>query len=251
MEIIFLGTGGGRWTTLLQRLRTGGFRIHSDHKIHIDPGPGAIVALKMSQINPMDTNSVIVTHCHPDHYNDAEMLIEAMTRGMTTKRGILAASESILVGIDKLGPAISNYHQSKVEKKVILKPGNTFEIGEIEAKCLPTKHSDPTGVGVKFYFEEGTVTYTSDTEYFEGISQHYEDSEVLIFNVIRPKNERIPWHFCTNDVIKICREAKPKLAIIQHFGMKMIGIEDSEAERVEKETGVNTIAAKDGLQLKL
>lgn len=42
-EIISLGCGGGRHQTLDQTFRTGGFRIHSGFKLHVDPGPGALL----------------------------------------------------------------------------------------------------------------------------------------------------------------------------------------------------------------
>lgn len=252
MDLIFLGTGGGRWTTITQKLKTGGFRLHGKEKIHIDPGPGALVNSYQYEISPLDTDAILVTHCHPDHYNDTEILIEAMTRGMTSKRGILAASESVIEGNNQVGPGVSNYHKNFVDH-IILKPGEKLRLTETEIFALPAKHSDPTTIGLKFLTDSKIITYTSDTEIFEGLVDIYSPSDVIIFNVIRPKNDRIPWHLCTEDVIKILKEIKPKprLAILSHFGLKMIGLQDEEAKRVSKETGVKTIAAKDGLKLRI
>ncbi len=249
MEIIFLGTGGGRWITLSQKIKTGGFRIHTTKKIHIDPGPGAIVSLSEAEISPIDTDVLIITHCHPDHYNDGEILIEAMTYGMTKNRGILACSESVLFGKDGIGPGVSKYHQSKAREIVVLKPGEGYNIDGIKIETFGTKHSDPVAVGLKIFTPEGVVTYTSDTEYFDGVARLYSGSDVIIFNVIRPQNDRIPYHYCTDDVIRVLKEVvpDPTLAIMQHFGMKMLGKEVHEARRVEEETGVRTISARDGM----
>ena len=249
MEIIFLGTGGGRWITLTQKIKTGGFRIHSSKKIHIDPGPGAIVSLSEAEISSIDTDVLIITHCHPDHYNDGEILIEAMTYGMTKNRGVLACSESVLLGKDGIGPGISRYHQSKAQEIVVLKPGVGFNIDGIKVETFTTRHSDPAAVGLKIFTPEGVVTYTSDTEYFDGIADLYAGSNIIIFNVIRPQNDRIPYHYCTDDVIRVLREVRPcpNLAIMQHFGMKMLGKEVYEARRVEEETGIRTISARDGM----
>lgn len=249
MEIIFLGSGGGRWVTITQKMRTGGFRIHASKNMHVDPGPGALVNLQEANISPLSTDAIIVSHCHPDHYTDAEVLIEAMTHGATKQRGVLACSESVLVGKDNLGPAISKYHQSKLGELAILKSGKEFNICDIKVEALPTRHSDPTTVGLKFHTQYGILTYTSDTEYFKGISENYSNSRIMILNAIRPGSDRIPWHLCVDDAIKIISEVEPELAILTHFGMKMRGIADMEAKRVKKETGVKTISAKDGFRV--
>ncbi len=249
MEIIFLGSGGGRWTTLTQKLRTGGIRFHAEKQVHLDPGPGAIVNLAQAGISALRTDAVFVTHSHPDHYNDAEILVEAMTRGMRTTRGTFAGSRSAVEGVKDIGPVLSQYHASKVARLVTLEPGMRVSVDGLSIKALPTKHSDPTNVGLSFAFEEGVIAYTSDTEYFPGIEEGYAEARVLIINVIRPSNRRIPWHLCTEDVIKILHEVKPELAILNHFGMTMIDIADREAEHVAKKTGVKTIAAKDFMRI--
>ena len=65
MEIIFIGTGGGRINLMKQIRGTGGFRINSScANIHIDPGPGALVhSIRLKQ-NPISLDAVISTHGH-------------------------------------------------------------------------------------------------------------------------------------------------------------------------------------------
>jgi len=85
VKLIFLGTGGGRFATITQKRRTGGFRLISKKlNIHIDPGPGALIYSIEAGLNPQKIKTVLVSHRHPDHYSNAEILVEAMTRGMTT-----------------------------------------------------------------------------------------------------------------------------------------------------------------------
>jgi phosphoribosyl 1,2-cyclic phosphodiesterase len=251
MEIVFLGTGGGRWMTITQKLHTGGFRIHDEENIHIDPGAGAVARANERRINPLKTDAILVSHCHPDHYTDAEVFIEAMTKGMTRKSGVVGASKSVLLGSERLGPAISNYHRSRIKHEHALEAGDTLKIGKIGLEAIPTRHSDPQGVGFKLLTSQGIVCYTGDTEYYEELSESYKGSRLLIVNVIRPRNERLKWHLCSQDVVKILNEVSPETAIITHFGMKMIPVAQKEAAKIEAETGVRTIAARDGMRFTL
>jgi phosphoribosyl 1,2-cyclic phosphodiesterase len=252
MKIIFLGSGGGRWVTLSQRLRTGGFRLQEGISIHVDPGPGTLGALRDYNIPFKDTDAVAVTHCHPDHYNDAGVLVEAMTRGMTVRRGSFLGSESVVYGRDGLGPGISEYHLSKVQEKVLISPGKTTKIGGlVEMEGLPAYHGDPTTFGFKIHHHEGAITYTSDTSYRDDLPRHYMGSRVLILNTTRPGKDRIPNHLCTEDAIRILEEVRPELAITNHFGMKMVGMERREAAKVQKATGIRTIAARAGLSVEI
>ena len=53
-------------------------------------------------------------------------------------------------------------------------------------------------------------------------------------------------------VDKILKEVKPKLAIMTHFGLKMLSIDPiDEAKRITKETGVKTLAAFDGMSFEV
>ena len=72
MEIVFLGTGGGRFNLISQVRRTGGFIVRGRLQLHIDPGPGALTACHDFSIDPGKTDAVVVTHNHIDHLNDAE-----------------------------------------------------------------------------------------------------------------------------------------------------------------------------------
>ena len=254
LEILFLGTGGGRFATITQKRRTAGIRILGEKlNLHLDPGPGALVYSVASGLSPEKINALLVSHCHPDHYTDAEVFIEAMTRGMTRKRGLLAASHSVLYGNEVCGPSISKYHQQMPEKVIEAKPGVKFQVGNLNVAVTEARHSDPDTVGFRFETEDvGDIAYTSDTEYFEGIGKYYKGVRLLILCVMRPAGK--PWkgHMTTEDAIKIIEEAKPENVIITHFGMQMIFRGPrNEAKLIENKTGVPTIAANDGMHIRI
>jgi len=254
INIILLGTGGGRFATITQKRRTAGIRIIGEGlNFHLDPGPGALVYSISEGLNPQKLNAVFVSHCHPDHYTDAEVLIEAMTKGTTKKRGVLVASRSVLHGNEMgLNPVVSKYHQQMPERVIEALSNKKFQIGNINVSVTEARHTDSDTVGFRFETSEfGSFAYTSDTEYFEGVSKYYEDVRLLILCVMRPAGK--PWkgHMTTNDAIRIIKEAHPEQAVLTHFGMQMIFKGPArEAKLIEKETGVPTIAANDGMQIK-
>lgn len=252
LTIWFLGTGGGRFVMITQRRRTAGIRLvwgHTD--IHIDPGPGALVFSNWSGLSPHKLDSVIVTHCHPDHYCDAEVLIEGMSRGTTRRRGVLAASRSVLQGFEEIGPSISAYHQRLVKQVVMLEPYVNFKVGEICLKAVRAEHSDPATFGLKMDFPGvGSVGYTSDTAYFAGLSDGYRGVRLLILCTMRPRGAPLQLHMSVDEALDIIEEAKPRCAIITHFGMRMLNVgPEEEANFLEGETGVPTIAARDGMRM--
>jgi phosphoribosyl 1,2-cyclic phosphodiesterase len=251
-EIIFLGTGGGRFTTITQKRRTAGIRIIGENlNLHLDPGPGALVYSVSEGLDPQKLNAIFVSHCHPDHYTDAEVLIEAMTRGMTKKRGVLAASKSVLRGSEVCEPSISKYHQQMLEQVIEAVPNMRFQVADLAVSVAEARHTDPDAVGFKFETKEyGDFAYTSDTEYFEGIGKYYRGVRLLMLCVMRPAGK--PWkgHMTTEDAIKIIQEAQPEQAVLTHLGMQMIFQGPArEAKLIEEKTGTPTVAATDGMRI--
>jgi len=255
IEIIFLGTGGGRFAMVTQKRRTGGIRILSEgHRLnmHIDPGPGALVYSIEMGLKPQKINALLVSHSHPDHSNDAEVLIEAMSHGTLKRRGLLAAAHSVLHGNEACEQSISGYHQKMPETVIDARPGTRFKVRDIEVEATKAVHSDPDAVGFRFETEFGDVAYMPDSEYFEGIGEQCGGARLLILSVLRPSG--LPWrgHMTTDDAARIIVESQPEVAVITHFGMRMIFKGPArEAKIIESRTGVPTTAATDGMHITL
>jgi len=253
LSLIFLGTGGGRFATISQVRATGGMYLISDSaRIHIDPGPGSLIKMRDYGIDPTKTHAIVVTHCHPDHYTDAEVLIEAMTHGCKKRRGQLIASDSVLKGYQSLGPAVSEYHASKPAVVKTIRPGDTIEVNDVRIKATKTYHSDPTTVGLKFSSIDGVISMTGDTALSEDVYKEHLNCDVLVLSVTRPLQSRIPWHLSTEDAAEIAEMVKPKLAVLTHLGMKFVGADpEMQASWVEKKSGIKTVSAWDGMELTL
>ena len=252
-SLSLLGTGGGRFVTSTQKRRTAGIRIIGDEvNLHLDPGPGALVYSIQSGCDPQKLNAILVSHCHPDHYTDAEVMIEAMTKGTVKKRGVLAAATSVLHGgkggFDRV---ISSYHQRMPENVIEAVPGTEFQISNLKIKATKAEHTDPDAVGFRFRTADyGDFAYTSDSEYFENIGKQYDDVRLLILCVMRPQGK--PWkgHMTTDDAIKIVEEVQPEMAVLTHLGMRMLFAGPSkQAQIVKQKTRVNCVAASDRMEI--
>ena len=254
MEIVFLGSGGGRFITITQFRSTGGFFISADKRIHVDPGPGALIRSWRYKLDPRKLEAIFISHRHVDHCNDTEVMVEGMTIGVTKKRGILIASKSVIEGDETHTPAISKYHLNSLEKVYRAVPGDEIFLGEDKMTITPTIHSDPTTIGFRLEAKEGIISYIPDTEYFDEMREIYSGSRIIIASVTRPKDMKIPYHMTTEDAVYMLKkmEEKPELFVISHVGMKMhFANPYKEAQFIQNVTGIKTIVAKEGLKLRI
>ncbi len=253
MDIIFLGTGGGRINLIKQVRGTGGFRINSQSaNIHVDPGPGALLHSKRVRQRPMELDVIIVTHRHIDHFSDAMVMIEGMSRYGLEKKGILIGSQYVIDGDENGDRGVHKYHQQKVtevysarfnERRKFVTPKGEFEI-----EVFQMKHDEPTAFGFKLHMDGKVVGYITDTEYREEFGREFSGCDYLIVNCIKPESDEYHGHLKTGDVIEILKVAKPKNCIMTHLGLKMLKVgPELEAKKIQDASGVRTLAAMDGM----
>ncbi len=264
MKITFLGTGGGRINLIKQFRSTAGFFIEGSKIIYVDPGVGVIHQARRFKVPLHLVDVLIVSHPHLDHANDAEVAVEAMTRATLKKRGVIIADSLSLHGSGFVGNlisivaeifpikhtyferALSLYHQSLVDRVYELLPGKIIKFNNTTIKGTKTKHDDPA-VGFVLEMDGKRIGYTSDTEYFEGLSQQFNDCDVIVINMLRFTKPEFSGHMWPETVTKFLKEANPKMAILTHFGGQFIKTNaDNVAKGITKESGVKTFAARDG-----
>jgi Metal-dependent hydrolases of the beta-lactamase superfamily I len=245
-RITFLGTGGGRHATIYQTRSTGGFILDSGRRVHVDPGPGALTNMKHCKLDPADTDAILISHCHPDHYSDAEVLIEGMCKGGAERRGGLIASESVLNGFGGIGPCISPYHQKYPKCTRTVVPGDSFTVGALGIDVTHSDHNDISTVGFRFNTEHGVVSYVSDTSLSKGITEQYVGSRVLMLPITTPNDRRIKGHMCTDDAIDFVNAVRPELTLFLHMGIYVIKLgPEEQAKKVAEATGYKVVAADD------
>ena len=246
-QITFLGNAGGRMATYSQLGPTGGFVIQDKITFHVDPGPGALLLAYKHKLDPRLFDGVIVSHCHPDHYNDAEILIEAITEGCKAKRGFLVAPKSVISGNEHFDSPISSYHRDHLDHLYAMDSGDIISIQGIQITATKSFHNDSDAIGFKFKFQNDVISYISDTEYFPELASYHGGADILILTLTRPDNLKLRGHMCTNEAINLIQEIGPKKVILTHFGMRMFEANpETQARLIENETGVNISVAEVG-----
>jgi phosphoribosyl 1,2-cyclic phosphodiesterase len=245
-----LGTGGARFSTITQRRHTGGIRFVKPVNLQLDPGPGAIVYSNLLKLDPSKVEAVAVSHCHPDHYADAQIFVEAMSQGGTRKRGAFIGPRSVVRGNEDFDSCLTKYHRSLVGNLVEMRPGTETWIRGVKLTATRAIHSDPDSIGFRFAFEAGEISYSSDTEYYSDIRDQYSGTRLLILCVLRPSGSSWGGHLSSDDAVNILKDLRPEMCVLTHFGLRMISANPtSEAQMIERETGVRTIAAEDNMRL--
>jgi len=250
--IKFLGTAGARFVVTKQLRSSGGLWLSvGKTNLYIDPGPGALVRCLNSKpkLEPSTLDGILLTHRHLDHSGDVNVMIEAMTEGGFKKRGVLFAPREAL----EEDPVVLKYVRSYVEKVEVLKENLDYRIGEIQFSTACRHQHRAETYGINFKIKPRSVSLVTDTKFFPELPNLYR-GEILVIHVVRlkPVGDDPIDHLSVEDVKTILKKAKPKLAILTHFGMTMIKAKPwVVAEELEKELGLRVIAASDGLKLDL
>ena len=246
--IKFLGTAGARFVVMKQLRYSGGIWFNlNDTNILVDPGPGSLVRSLSSKprLNPMDLDGIILTHRHIDHSNDINIMIEAMTNGGFSKKGIIFAPSDAL----NEDPVIFKYIRDHVENIEILKEKGSYKLGNISFSS-PIKHIHGVETyGLNIDVEDYCISLIPDTQYFKNLESYYP-GDILIIYVVLSKESQVIQHLSLNDAEKIVSTNNPKLCILTHFGMTILKAKPWEiAEKLSKKLGVKVIAAGDGMNI--
>jgi ribonuclease BN (tRNA processing enzyme) len=250
-RIIFLGTGGTSAVVSRQLRSSGGIIIQVDDlQFHIDPGPGALAKAKEYGINLHHTTAVLVSHNHINHCNDLNVVIDAMTHGGIEQRGIILASKSVLQTQNESNPFITKHHQQLVEKIIVMEKNHKVGIELVEINALPVEHTDSTAIGFKLFCPRFTLAYTGDTIVTEELLESLAGTDILIMNVPYSENKGENLNLDTEAAISLVSKIRPKIAVLTHFGLDMLKEDPLIAAReVQRITGIQTIAARDGLAI--
>ncbi|HKF18824.1 MAG TPA: MBL fold metallo-hydrolase [Candidatus Dormibacteraeota bacterium] len=252
MKLTFMGTAGARFMVAKQLAASGGLYMEQDGtRIAMDPGPGAVVQYAKRKVDLARLNGILVSHRHLDHCSDVNVLIEAMTEGGFRRRGTLFCPSDAL---DE-DPVVLRYLRDFPEKVVRLEAECEYRLGDISfattrrhihgAETYGFRFGDPGDGGLP---QLGWVT---DSKYYDGIAEDHCAEVMVIHTVLAHSRPDLP-HLGLDDAERIIDVARPRLAVITHFGMNVWRAHPWEvAAGISQRTGVEVKAARDGMSLEL
>lgn len=246
IELIFLGTGGGRIVVFQGIRKSGGVLIRKGRAtILVDPGPGALNGILKEKIYPNKLSALWLTHKDLDHTGEVNILIEGMTEGGFKKRGkVFAPSEVFKDGI------ILEYLKKYIEEIEEIKPLNTYKIEDIVIKTSPYHlHRDVECMG--FIIENINLGYVVDTLPREDILGFYKGVDTLVLHTVLLSPKKGVYHISIEDVPFVFEVIKPKKLILTHFGMRvlMYGVQKIKRE-LEDRFKIPVLMAYDGMKMR-
>ncbi|MGH7737760.1 MAG: MBL fold metallo-hydrolase, partial [Candidatus Tyrphobacter sp.] len=182
---------------------------------------------------------------------DVNAMIEAMTAGGHRKRGAVLAPRDALEG----EPVVLPYAQRFVQRVVALEPDvGPYIVGGVEIRTsIAHVHASQT-YGLHIAHGDMRVAYLPCGRYFDGLAQDYarHRPEILVVNVLRYRDGMDIDHLTWDDAQAVVECVRPKVAIFQHFGTKVLERDPAAlAQEIEDHLGLRAIAARDGLTIDL
>ena len=245
MKVTFMGTAGARFMVAKQLAASGGLYIEDGKaRIALDPGPGAIVQYAKRKVDLTKLDAIVVSHRHLDHCGDVNVMVEAMTEGGFVHRGRLFCPSDALDD----DPVVLRYLRNFPQEVVRLQPETTYNVNGVEFSTSPRHVHQVETYGFRFGDRLGLVT---DSAYYDGIAEQHRAEVMVIHVVLMQCRAELP-HLCLDDAERIIREARPKLAILTHFGMTVWRAHPWElAAGLTQRLGIEVKAARDGMSIEV
>lgn len=229
MEIKVLGTVSP-WPK--DNMNCPGFLITDVNKrIMLDCGNGSTSLLdKYKELRDL---TVIISHYHPDHYGDIFVLGNATY--VQHKLGYLDKRVKILLPIEieeikenskgktTYGENIEDYnfikntkHEHYFEFDTFTQKTN-FKIGTISITFYKTIHA-LNAHAIKLESEEGTLVYSSDTDYDEGLTKFAKNADIFICEAsfLKGQEKGMSHHLYAHEAGTLARLANVKDLYLYH-----------------------------------
>lgn len=217
--------------------------------IIIDPGPGSLIRIFERGLEPRDLDAVILSHRHLDHVADVSSVVESATDSNKNKLDLLLAPYDALEGED---PVVLKYTKKGFKRVEIISMENTYHLNEITIKPLiPHIHQGAEVYSLEFEYKDKVFIYVPCGRFYEDMLYAYpKNPDLMVFNTTFVKPNLNYYHLSAEDVERIIEKVKPKKSVLTHFSIYMLkAVPKKVAEEIMMKTGLEVIAAEDGMKV--
>ncbi len=200
-----------------------------EYNLLIDCGNGVLSRLQ-EHIDFRDLNAVLLSHLHPDHYSD----VMIMRYGLVMARNSGRLSEPLKI----YAPPEPEEEFERLPYKDIysvqpIGPDQALELGPFTIETTAVLHAVP-GIALRIKSASGTLVYSGDTEYFQGLENFACEADLLLCEANYQDldiTNNLPNHISAGQAARTAASAQAKRLLLTHHHPGR----DQDVSRVEAE----------------
>lgn len=231
IKLVFLGTKGEiEESSRKHKYHSSLMLQYKKYKLLIDYG-----TLQKNKLEKLNTNAVLITHAHPDHYIWTKENIETQIPIYLMKKTF-------------------DYGKFKPRNYKIIHPKKKFKIGPFTIIPYKVSHSIKCpGIAFKISVKRKNIIYAGDivdlenkNKILKNVNYYIGDGSSIRANLVRKRDDKIFGHARITTQIHWCEKAGIKNIIFTHLGKETIRNEKKFKKQYPK-----IILAYDGMKLKI
>lgn len=180
---------------------------------------------------------------------DVGSVVESGTESNKRKFSFLLAPEDAIGGDD---PVVLKYTMKGFEQiwQTEINREHYYE-GITIRPVVEHIHQGAKTYSIEFSTDKKRFILVPCGKFYEGMIAGYKKTpDIMVFNTTFLRSNNNFFHLSAEDVEKIIREVNPKKAVITHYSLLMLRENPTKvAKALSDRTGVEVIAAEDGLKV--
>jgi len=253
MKITILGSG-----TFIPELKRScpGHLIELDNdQILFDFGRGVIRNLMRKKINPIEIDTVFITHMHADHFSELIPFIALILdhydkknlREVYTFYGPKGFKKELMGIVKVIG--LDKHKNIKRIKVIDVKPNEVLKVKKVSIKSFKVDHSkSKLCLAYRIKLNKKVFCYSGDSSYCENLKKACKNVDLAIVEATGPKRWNIQSHLNGEDLGILAKECNVKKLVVVH-------VSKSYLKQVKKDIRKNykgkVILAKDLMRFKI
>lgn len=188
---------------------------HDGFQLLMDAGSRSLNELE-KEISPLDLDAVLISHYHPDHVADLEVL--SHYRQLYPKH-LWESKVLPIYAHDEDRPEFDKLTIPEVSKGIAYDVDGMQSIGPFDITFIKTVHPVICYAFRIVERETGQILlFTADTGYFEGLADFVKGADLFLADVyLYEGNENHPAHLTTKEAGEIAVQAGVKKLVLTHM----------------------------------